>query len=1525
MDPALFAKLASGHGRESVPAAYYASSSSADTAAAAAAAGGGRTRTSSSAAIMLAQQQQQAQQPQAPLAYRPQHNMTTNSSGGGGGGNSSEYFSESEDTASQGSFVITNHNHQNNNNTTTTTTTSTLKHNNHHLHHPNHPYHHHQNQNKPQQHSNTKNNSNSSNNNNSNKGLQQPFPLQYSSSNNNSNNKKDRSQQQPPPQQQQQYRHDRLPSFDSLGSSGSFLHVGSNHGTPSNRMPPPQQQQQQQQQPSSYFPFYPQQQLQQQQQQQQQAPPPTPQYPPNVNIGQLPYHERRRLMELRRQRQQQQQQQQQQPSTPQRRDGSGNDHNPIPFLPSTMSQHQPPPPPQQQPQKLPPPQQQAYQPPYPNLPQQQQQQQQQQQPHAPYSSPYGQPSPTGQYNPNGAYNSNNSNSNNNPSYYSYPNQHHHLGREPQPQQSYHLGREPQPQQSYHLHHHPPSPLSHSFSSSQLLPLQQQPPPPPPQQPQPTPQQKHHQPKLSASSSNASASAGVYPFPYPPPPRQYATGPIPPPPSLYNSTTNAVPSPPPLQQQQQQPPPLPPNHALVMGGRGSMSSFDSLILDGPQLYPPQHIVGVVGLGSMNPIPPPPPLPPPQIATPYDYQRSSSSLGEDDDDFDDVDDDDDDDDDDTDDGRSLYDDDNDEDDDEEEEDETSSEEKEPEPRSNFFSLLFGGMGGNAANDRKSEEEEGQTSAAKQLDVYDYHRKNQAFLRRASLEKSKMVPASPDVQQQQRHRIPTMSPRKMGEAVHGAGGRTPPLSWGSRKRLTAIEHDDWDDGGGVGGGDGNHSSRHSQISSKEGEKNKDDDDDDDDDEDEDDEDSSVEHRRGRNEGGAGPDEMTKLLPPSGISSNEYVDRRQRYYDSVDPQRQARTSRKKRQQQHPVDGAPSGQRSFEANDYYNNYNGSNNNSNWKRERERQMAQDRQALLQQWSTNSKSSSNGSDRESWIHNDLNGMAVGLLKYVRWAESFLANLPLTIGGIALSTANLGVVWFQFAEETLDSCEPVQFHSSQCTFPEFAGCFYCDTNNRIYQLALNFHQACSFLAATLIFLVLCKFVVARRVVYDELSSPTTATPAGLICMTIDVVFAGRGIFGEVAVLAASSIHLCLAVWFIYMALAYHIMPEPSWFPNTVSIGASAVKTWLYYPMAGHFLMAVSLSLNFLFFPISLIRVAINRKISATVGWMQMTAPNVSLCALALMAQPSFTEEHPDVTRFQIVHRMVYLPCMHFLFGMCMLGMVASVLSLVVRWRDFSKLPFSPAHAAFCVPTLSHANAIQSYRSAVDAFSTLQPGSPIKVVLYCYWVFVLVCSTLITVGVSIRFLSKLPEWTHIDTTDEEEPPAPGETAMIASHLLSTGETLVQPFVSPAILQANETGALVFSRNQAGNQIYRRTRKVTALGFEPIMSELEMDFERELLLEWVARNPPRRRHRTLSVPGVVYYGSDSLGTGNSGVFSGEGMSPWRSYNDRNLHDNNSSSSSNNSNMNVHLGGPRPRANTSSPYVSQKKSMRPAGGGGRS
>jgi len=332
----------------------------------------------------------------------------------------------------------------------------------------------------------------------------------------------------------------------------------------------------------------------------------------------------------------------------------------------------------------------------------------------------------------------------------------------------------------------------------------------------------------------------------------------------------------------------------------------------------------------------------------------------------------------------------------------------------------------------------------------------------------------------------------------------------------------------------------------------------------------------------------------------------------------------------------------------------------------------------------------------------------------------------------------------------------------------------------------------------------------------------------------------------------------------MPEPSWFPNTVGIGLSAVKTWLYYPMPGHFLMAISLSLNFFFFPISLIRVYLNKKISAPVCWIQMSAPAISLYALTIMAQPSFEEEHPDVTRFQKVHRMVYLPCMHSLFALAVVGFLSSVQSLYVRWDSFKKKEFSPAHAAFCFPTLAHANAIQAYRAAVDAFSDIKPGTPLKIALYVYWVVILVGGTIVTVWISLKFFYMLPSWTLVDVADEEEPPAPNETTL--KDIISTGETLRQPFVSPAVLQANETGALIYiPRGPDGRGRYVRTRRLPALGFEPTMNWSEMNAERDVLLDWVAKNPPRRRKKTLSVPGIDFsYGfGESIGTGNTGVYS--------------------------------------------------------------
>jgi hypothetical protein len=288
-----------------------------------------------------------------------------------------------------------------------------------------------------------------------------------------------------------------------------------------------------------------------------------------------------------------------------------------------------------------------------------------------------------------------------------------------------------------------------------------------------------------------------------------------------------------------------------------------------------------------------------------------------------------------------------------------------------------------------------------------------------------------------------------------------------------------------------------------------------------------------------------------------------------------------------------------------------------------------------------------------------------------------------------------------------------------------------------------------------------------------------------------------------------------------------------------------------------LNVFLFPISVMRVWSNEKISATVCWIQMSAPAVSLYALTIMAQPTFEEEHPDLTRFQRLHRVLYLPGMHFMFILALIGMASSLHSLYVRWASFHKKEFSPAHAAFCFPVLAHANAVQAYRGAIDAFSIIKPYSPFKMVLYSYWVVVLVCGTIATIIITAKFFYHLPEWTQVDVTDEEEPPQPNETMM--AEVINQGhfESMKQHFVSPAVLQANETGALI----RAGDGHFVRTRRVRALGFEPTMNWSEMNDEREALLQWALKFPPRRRNRTLSVPGINV--GAVFGQGHSGVYN--------------------------------------------------------------
>ena len=152
--------------------------------------------------------------------------------------------------------------------------------------------------------------------------------------------------------------------------------------------------------------------------------------------------------------------------------------------------------------------------------------------------------------------------------------------------------------------------------------------------------------------------------------------------------------------------------------------------------------------------------------------------------------------------------------------------------------------------------------------------------------------------------------------------------------------------------------------------------------------------------------------------------------------------------------------------------------------------------------------------------------------------------------------------------------------------------------------------------------------------------------------------------------------------------------------------------HGSQSVSLVCTFLFFPVSIVRTAVNRKIGAPVCWVQMSAPAVCLYGLSIMAQPStdIGEEkllsNTANMEFYRIHRKIYMPVMHFFFLLCMIGMLSAVHSLIVRWKDFRRKEFSPAHASLCAPLLSHVNALQAYRSVVDKFSFIPVGSPFKV---------------------------------------------------------------------------------------------------------------------------------------------------------------------------------------------------------------------------
>ena len=240
------------------------------------------------------------------------------------------------------------------------------------------------------------------------------------------------------------------------------------------------------------------------------------------------------------------------------------------------------------------------------------------------------------------------------------------------------------------------------------------------------------------------------------------------------------------------------------------------------------------------------------------------------------------------------------------------------------------------------------------------------------------------------------------------------------------------------------------------------------------------------------------------------------------------------------------------------------------------------------------------------------------------------------------------------------------------------------------------------------------------------------------------------------------------------------------------------------------------------ALNDKMSATICWINMMGPAVSLYALAIIMEPTFSQERPDISHFQTVQRSIYLPSMTCLFGLCIIGMISSVHGLIVRWKQISTEEFSPAHAAYSFPLLMHAMAVQSYRSSLDFFAPADAVSAqFKSALHVYWTVLLVVGTITALTCIVLYLTFLPTWVYVDTRDELEPPAPNETSICNN--VTYGESLIQPYVSPTILQANETGILVMAYDYQ-NDWYDlvRTRRIPAFGFEPMMGKRVFNRER-------------------------------------------------------------------------------------------------------
>lgn len=75
------------------------------------------------------------------------------------------------------------------------------------------------------------------------------------------------------------------------------------------------------------------------------------------------------------------------------------------------------------------------------------------------------------------------------------------------------------------------------------------------------------------------------------------------------------------------------------------------------------------------------------------------------------------------------------------------------------------------------------------------------------------------------------------------------------------------------------------------------------------------------------------------------------------------------------------------------------------------------------------------------------RFLLSSKLLVCNLPLSAASISFTIVLLGTVWLKWTKESLSTCKEVNFHSSQCTLPDFPGewtvlwfhCFVLDAFN------------------------------------------------------------------------------------------------------------------------------------------------------------------------------------------------------------------------------------------------------------------------------------------------------------------------------------------------------------------------------------------------------------------------------------------------------------------------------------------------------